>query len=168
MKSFYVPVLAVSIAIALLTACGGASGSANASNPANNGNSRAAISPTPDSTPADTTPVTIAASDIISEVKSSGWDQYRGRTMTITDGELWEIMYSHIKIGGRYGNYSEGYIICNGSFSDYTQYADKISDMQKAHKSPGASVKGVFSKVVTDMGYTQVHLDPCVLSDLEK
>jgi hypothetical protein len=168
MKSVYVPLIAVLIAaISMLPACSGASGSANSSNSAVNSNSRALADPEPDSTPKDTSPVTIAARDIITEVKT-GWDQYTGRSITITDGELWEIMYSHIKIGGKYGTYSDGYIICNGSFSDYTEFADKISEMQKARKSPGASVKGVFSKAVTDTGYTQIHLEPCVLSDLEK
>lgn len=128
----------------------------------------ASPSPSPDSTPAETGPVSVEASVIISEAKSSDTDKYSGRMVTITDGKLWEIMYSHVKIGGKYGTYSDGYIICNGSFSDYTPYASKIADMERAGKSPGATVKGVFSSVRTDSGYTQVHLDPCVLSDLEK
>lgn len=125
-------------------------------------------SPSPDSTPADTSPVDIEASVLISEAKSTGWDKYTGRMITVTDGKLWEIMYSHVKIGGKYGTYSDGYIICNGSFSDYTPYASKIADMERDGKSPGATIKGRFVNVKTDSGYTQVHLDPCVLSDLEK
>lgn len=119
------------------------------------------------STPADTSPMTLSADELISGA-SSGADQYRGRMLTVTGAELWEIQYSMLHIGAKYGSYSSGYIICKGSFSDYMPYASKISDMKRAGKSPGATIKGVFSQVVRDSGYTQIHLDPCVLSNLEK
>lgn len=120
--------------------------------------------------PKDTSPVNISASDLVSEAKSSsqGMEKYRGRLMTVTGAELWEIQYSMLHIGPKYGSYSSGYIICSGSFGDYTTYSTKISDLRRQGKSPGATIKGTFSKVVIDSGYTQVHLDPCVLSDLEK
>lgn len=162
---------AIVLCILLLMACSfGRKDETGSSNSKDKDNSTASASPSPDaySTPADTSPATVSASTIIAEAKSSDTDKYNGRLVTITDGELWEIMYSHVKIGQKYGTYSDGYIICNGSFSDYTPYADKISQMEKAGKSPGATVKGKFSHVKTDMGYTQVHLDPCVISDLEK
>lgn len=119
------------------------------------------------STPADTSPMTVSASELISGA-SSGADQYRGRMLTVTGAELWEIQYSMLHIGAKYGSYSSGYIICKGSFSDYMPYASKISDMRRSGKSPGATIKGMFSQVVRDSGYTQIHLDPCVLSNLEK
>lgn len=120
--------------------------------------------------PKDTSPVTISASGLIDEAKSSssGMEKYRGRMMTVTGAELWEIQYSMLHIGAKYGSYSSGYIICSGSFSEYMPYSSKISDLKRQGKSPGATIKGTFSKVVMDAGYTQVHLDPCVLSDLEK
>lgn len=123
------------------------------------------------STPADSSPVTISASELIDEARSSGSEmgkKYSGRMMTVTGAELWEVQYSMLHIGAKYGSYSSGYIICNGSFSDYMPYSSKVSDMRKAGKSPGATIKGEFSKVVVDSGYTQVHLSPCVLSNLEK
>ena len=162
-------VIVLLVFAALVLACSWGS-SVKDSDPADSKKSLADAnpSPSPDSTPAETGPVSVEASVIISEAKSSETDKYSGRKVTITDGKLWEIMYSHVKIGGKYGTYSDGYIICNGSFSDYTPYASKIADMERAGKSPGATVKGVFSSVRTDSGYTQVHLDPCVLSDLEK
>jgi hypothetical protein len=125
---------------------------------------------TDSSKPAETGPVTISASALIDEAKSSsaGMEKYRGRMMTVTDAELWEIQYSMLHIGAKYGSYYSGYIICSGSFSEYEPYSSKISDLKKQGKSPGATIKGTFSKVVTDSGYTQVHLDPCVLSSLDK
>jgi hypothetical protein len=162
---------ALLLCLGLILACGGSKAEETGnSNSKDADKSLASAGPSPDDypTPADTSPATVSASTIIAEAKSSDTDKYLGRLVTVTDGELWEIMYSHVKIGRKYGTYSDGYIICNGSFSDYTPYAGKIADMEKAGKSPGATVKGKFSRVVTDMGYTQVHLDPCVLSDLEK
>lgn len=162
-------VVVVLVLAGLVLACSwGSSVKESNSESKNKSLAEASPSPSPDSTPAETGPVTIEAADLISEAKSSDTDKYTGRMMTVTDGKLWEIMYSHVKIGGKYGTYSDGYIICNGSFSDYTPYADKIADMERAGKSPGATVKGRFSNVTRDSGYTQVHLDPCVLSDLEK
>jgi hypothetical protein len=161
--------IALLIFAALALACGW--GSKVEDSDAKTGNrsiAEASPSPSPDSTPADTSPVEIEAATLISEAKSSDLAKYTGRMMTVTDGKLWEIMYSHVKIGGKYGTYSDGYIICNGSFSDYTPYASKIADMERAGKSPGATIKGRFVSVKVDSGYTQVHLDPCVLSDLEK
>jgi hypothetical protein len=163
----FIAVLLVFAALAL--ACSWGSKLEDSDSKASNKSlAEASPSPSPDSTPADMSPVEIEASTLISEAKSTGWDKYTGRMMTVTDGKLWEIMYSHVKIGGKYGTYSDGYIICNGSFSDYTPYADKIADMERAGKSPGATIKGRFVNVKTDSGYTQIHLDPCVLSDLEK
>ncbi|MBS1797238.1 MAG: hypothetical protein JSS81_25655 [Acidobacteria bacterium] len=131
-----------------------------------------AASPGGDSTvPGDSGPVTISASALIDEAKSggSGLDtKYGGRMLTVTGAELWEIQYSMLHIGAKYGSYSSGYIICEGSFSEYQPYASKIADLRKAGKSPGATVKGTFSRVAVDGGYTQVHLSPCVLADLEK
>jgi hypothetical protein len=122
------------------------------------------------STPSDTSPVTISASSLVSDAMggSSGMDKYRGRMITVTDAELWEVQSNMLHIGTRGGSYSSGYIICKGSFSDYMPYASKISELRKQYKSPGATIKGSFSEVVTDSGYTQVHLSPCVLSNLEK
>lgn len=119
----------------------------------------------------DTSPVSISAASLVSEAMSATeaeMDKYKGRMMTISGAELWEIQYSMLHIGPRYGSYSSGYIICNGSFSDYMPYASKVSDMKRQGKALGATIKGQFSRVVRDSGYTQVHLSPCVLSDLEK
>lgn len=141
-------------------------------NPAETTKSSPSDSPdsTSSSTPQDTSPVTISASSLIDEAMSSsaGLEKYRGRMMTVTDAELWEIQYSMLHIGEKYGSYASGYIICSGSFSEYMPYSSKIADLKKAGKAPGATIKGTFSKVVRDSGYTQVHLDPCVLSNLEK
>lgn len=170
MKKFnmeFILILLVFAALAL--ACSWGSGSKDSdSKTADKSLAEGSPSPSPDSTPADTSPVDIEAATLIIEAKEAGWDKYTGRMITVTDGRLWEIMYSHVKIGGKYGTYSDGYIICNGSFSDYTPYASKIADMERAGKSPGATIKGRFVNVKTDSGYTQVHLDPCVISDLEK
>ena len=118
--------------------------------------------------PADSSPVTISAGEIVSEAQSSGLEKYNGRMLTVTGAELWEIQYSMLHIGAKGGSYASGYIICSGSFSEYMPYASKISDLRKQYKSPGATIRGTFSKVVHDSGYTQVHLSSCVLSNLEK
>lgn len=118
-------------------------------------------------TPTDTSPLTVSASELISGAGSDA-NPYRGRMLTVTSAELWEVQYSMLHVEAKYGSYSSGYIICKGSFSDYMPYASKISDMKRAGKSPGATIKGMFSQVVRDSGYTQIHLDPCVLSNLEK
>jgi hypothetical protein len=122
------------------------------------------------SEPADTSPLTISADSLVADAmnSSTAMDKYRGRILTVTDAELWEIQYGMLHIGTRYGSYYSGYIICSGSFSQYEPYKDKIAELKRQGKAPGATIKGTFSKVVTDSGYTQVHLDPCVLSNLEK
>ena len=144
------------------------SDTANTSNSNSSSNSTDYPTRSDSSTPTDTSPVTISASELVSEAQSGGLEKYNGRMMTITGAELWEIQYSMLHIGSRGGSYSSGYIICNGSFSEYMPYASKISDLRKQYKSPGATIKGTFSRVVRDSGYTQVHLSPCVLSNLEK
>jgi hypothetical protein len=121
------------------------------------------------SEPKETGPLTMSASDLLQDANNatSRMDSiYKDRMITITDGKLWDIQSNEIRIGSSTG--SSGSIICEGSFSEYMPYSSKIGELSRQGKAPGASVKGMYSRIESNSGSPKVYLSPCVLSNLEK
>lgn len=128
-------------------------------------------SDSPDSTsePKETGPLTIPASGLLQDANNatSRMDSiYKDRILTVTDGKLWDIQSTEIRIGSSTG--SSGSVICEGSFSEYMPYSSKIGELSRQGKAPGATVKGMYSRTESYSGSTKVYLSPCVLSNLEK
>lgn len=119
--------------------------------------------------PKETGPLTLSASGLLQDANNmtTRMDSiYKDRMITVTDGKLWEIGSTELRIGSSTG--SSGSIVCVGSFSEYLPYSSKISELSQQGKAPGATVKGMYSRIESNSGNPKVYLDPCVLSNLEK
>lgn len=148
-------------AILALAACGGSN--SNNQNTGNSKNSNASnSSSSASSTPANTEPgknlppTTMSVGEFM-----IGYDkENEGRIVTVTDAVLEEISYSSLLMrdGAGYG------FSCNGSFSDYMDMKTRIDDLRYKHKSPLATVKGIYSTGTNN----RPALNSCVLTDIKK
>lgn len=144
----------------LLAACGKASDT-NSVNASNSKNSNSA-SPSSAVSPADidkgkTLPPT--SMDIYDFIGVYDADN-EGRIVTVTGGLLEEISYNSLLI--RDG--SSFAFSCEGNFSEYMEMKTRIDDLRYKHKSPVATVKGIYSKDSSG----KPTLKSCVLTDIKK
>lgn len=104
----------------------------------------------------DMTPLTMSISEFI----ASNDKDNEGRTVTVTGGQLDEISYDSLLIRD-----GAGYAFhCYGSFSEYMSTKTKIDSLRQQHRSPGATVRGIYKM----SSYNSADLSPCVLVDLVK
>lgn len=166
MKTTMILIVAIAFSTMFIAGCNfslgngsNASNSNNSNKAANASNSSNSSSETNKDNVADNKdkpPVTMS----ISEFLSSNDKDNEGRMVTVTGGQLDEISSDSLLIRD-----GPGYAFhCYGSFSEYMSTKTKIDSLREQHRSPGATVKGIYKMA----SYGSPELGPCVLVDLVK
>ncbi|MEO6390624.1 MAG: hypothetical protein ABIP75_02160 [Pyrinomonadaceae bacterium] len=174
--AFCPSLLALIILITLGAACkfGGSSNSNNSNNSSNSNNNNNSGSSSPKT--ADTSPVNITIKELFLDTAthsiSENREKYQKRSITVTDGVLYEMKADFAKVGvgqnpdfGPQSSAPQYFVTCIGAPAGYSaEAADRVEAQRLAGSAPTATVTGTFKEADSYGSKHWVLLDQCTMS----